>query len=162
MSRKIRLAMRKSFLLLLPLLLASGPGPDSHDSVSLKRGPCFGNCPVYEVELRGDGTATYDGADYAPREGRYVGRVDPAAVAALLDQLSEVDFWRMETDRQIRVQDLPQVVITAERRGRRHRVHTNLPPRELEPIQAAIDSVASEIDWVPEQRERTRPVAIRN
>jgi hypothetical protein len=151
--------MRKILLpaLLLPALLAGAPGP--RDTVSLRRGPCFGNCPVYEVVLRGDGSATYEGGAYAPREGHYEGRVDPAEIDALLERLDEVDFWGMEGDRQLRVQDLPQVVITAERRGRRHRVHTNLPPRELEPIQAAIDSLSASIEWIPEQPRRNRPVA---
>jgi hypothetical protein len=157
MRTSIRLA---SLLLFVPLIAARAA--DDGDSVTLRRGPCFGNCPIYEVVLRGDGTARYDGGDYAPRQGRWEGRVDPEAVQALLAQLQEVDFWRMEPDRQIRVQDLPQVVITAERRGRRHRVHTNLPPRELEPIQAAIDSVAAEIEWHAEQPERRRPVALGN
>jgi hypothetical protein len=156
--------MRKPFLLgaaiLLPALLGSGTAPGRDDSVALRRGPCFGNCPVYEVVLRGDGTATYDGGDYAPREGRFEGRVPPEEVAALLAMLEEVDFWHMEPDRQIRVMDLPEIVLTAERRGRRHRVHTNLPPRELEPIQAAIDSVARKIEWHDEPRQRTRRVAL--
>jgi hypothetical protein len=144
-------------ILLLPALLGSTTAPG--DSVAMRRGPCFGNCPVYEVVLRGDGTATYQGGDYAPREGRWEGRVAPEEVEALLARLREVDFWEMEADRQIRVQDLPEVVITAEQRGRRHRVHTNRPPAELQPIQRAIDSIAASIDWTPERQRRPRPVA---
>jgi hypothetical protein len=150
--------MRKLVLaaLLLPALLAGAARPG--DRVSLRRGPCFGNCPVYEVVLRGDGSASYAGGAYAPREGHFEGRVDPAAVDALIARLDEAGFWQMEADRQVAVQDLPRVSLTAERRGRRHSVHTNLPPRELESIQAAIDSVAASVDWVPEQARRGRAV----
>jgi hypothetical protein len=159
--------MRKSLmvgaLLILPALVGGrvAPEPRPHDAITLRRGPCFGNCPIYELTLRGDGTASYDGGDYAPRNGRYEGRVDPAAVESLLDLLEEVDFWRMEPDRQLRVQDLPEIILTAERANRgRHRVHTNLPPRELEPVQVAIDSVANLIEWRPRQEPRRRGVAV--
>lgn len=135
-------------LLLVPALLAGRPVQEA-DWVSLSRGPCFGNCPIYEVVLRADGSASYTGGDYAPRTGEYVGRVDPGAVERLLDRLHEVGFWEMKLDRQLRVMDLPEAVLRARDGDRRHRVHSNLTPRELEPIHAAIDSIAGEIDWTP-------------
>lgn len=143
-------------LLLVPALL--GARPAEPDWVSMRRGPCFGNCPIYEVTLRADGSATYLGGDYAPRTGRHEGKVDPAAVRALLRRLDDAGFWEMPVDRQLRVMDLPEVVLRAEHEGRTHRVHTNLAPRELERIQAAVDSLAETVDWQPERRERTRPV----
>ena len=145
-------------LLMVPLLAA---GRREADWVSLRRGPCFGNCPIYEVTLRDDGSATYLGGDYAPRRGRHEGRVDPRQVAQLVERLHEVGFWEMRVDRQLRVMDMPAATLRAERRGRRQQVHTNLPPRELAPIQAAIDSIADEIDWHPAQESRPRPVAFR-
>jgi hypothetical protein len=158
----MRIPLFVGTLLLLPALLAtrSAPAAKPGDSVTLRRGPCFGNCPIYEVTLRSDGRATYRGGDYAPRSGEYEGSVDPAAVEMLLDRLDDVDFWQMRPDRQLQVQDLPEMVLTAERANRRrHRVHTNLPPRELEPIQAAIDSVANQVDWRPIQEQRRRGAA---
>lgn len=144
-----------ALLALAPLMAAARPaGPN--DWVSLSRGPCFGNCPIYEVRLQADGTAQYTGGDYAPRQGRYEGRVDPEVVEALIDRLREVGFWRMAVDRQIRVQDAPEATLTAERRGDRHRVHTNLGSPDLTPILAAIDSVADQVDWRPVQERGRR------
>ena len=146
-----------ALVLLTPGLLAAGV-PKGLDWVALERGPCFGNCPIYEVTLRSDGLATYVGGDYAPRRGRFEAQVDSAAVARLLARLDSVGFWEMKVDRQLRVTDLPDVILRAERDGRQHRVHANLPPAELRPIHAAIDSIAEALDWRPVQ-ERTRAVA---
>jgi len=39
--------------------------PEIHDwstlRIGLKRGTCFGSCPAYELEIRGDGTVRYKG-----------------------------------------------------------------------------------------------------
>jgi len=150
----------KRFALLLALIptLATAPVPAPGDWISLRRGPCFGNCPIYEVRLQADGTAEYTGGDYAPRQGRFEGRVEPEVVEDLLERLRAVGFWRMELDRQLRVMDAPEAVLSAERRGDRHQVHTNLGAADLTPILAAIDSVADRVDWRPVQ-ERTRRTA---
>lgn len=142
------------------LLLAAGSGAPE-DWVELRRGPCFGNCPVYEVTLRADGTATYRGGDFAPRQGQWGGTVDPQRVERLLARLDSAGFWSMPRDRQLRIIDLPQTVLRARAGGREHAVHTNLTPEELAPLHAAIDSVADGVVWRRPAAERPRTVAVR-
>jgi hypothetical protein len=39
--------------------------PEIHDwnslRITLSRSACYGNCPVYDIEIRGDGTSLYEG-----------------------------------------------------------------------------------------------------
>jgi Domain of unknown function (DUF6438) len=45
-------------------------------SITLRRGPCFGTCPMYEVTLAADGAATWYGERFVDRLGRHQGQVD--------------------------------------------------------------------------------------
>lgn len=149
--------LRSTIPLLLATALLGAREAPQEASIALRRGPCFGTCPVYEVVLRSDGTATYEGGDHAPRRGRYEGQVDPGAVWALAERLDRAGFWRLRVDEQLRVMDLPEAVVTARVDDRQHRVHTNLPPAPLGEVLAAIDSVAAAIHWT-EARDRRSPV----
>ena len=52
-----------------------GYEPGEITSIRLHRGVCFGTCPDYDVTLNSDGTATYAGGQFAPRQGDYTGEV---------------------------------------------------------------------------------------
>jgi len=48
-----------------PQLKVNAAFPEIHDwntlRITLSRSLCYGRCPVYEVEIHGDGTFLYDG-----------------------------------------------------------------------------------------------------
>src|SRR5690242_20304163 len=64
--------------------------------VRLQRTACFGTCPVDEVVLRTDGTASYCGERFVDRVGRYRGSVPPEQLAQLARQLQEARFFRLK------------------------------------------------------------------
>ena len=49
------------------------PFPEIKDwntlKITLTRGPCFGSCPAYSVEIDGDGTVRYNGKGWVAIEG---------------------------------------------------------------------------------------------
>ena len=61
-----------TFLALLLAVSATTAAPEITE-IRLERTPCFGGCPVDEVILRPDGTATYVGKRFVDRIGRYRG-----------------------------------------------------------------------------------------
>jgi hypothetical protein len=44
-------------------------------SISLERTACYGECPIYSVDLHGDGTAEYLGLRFMEKEGPVLGQV---------------------------------------------------------------------------------------
>ena len=59
-----------------------------YDSISLRRDPCFGTCPMYEVTLYRNGRARYKGLRFVDRIGTWRGEVtiqDYARLSYLLD-----------------------------------------------------------------------------
>ncbi len=39
--------------------------------ITLERGPCFGECPIYKVEVRGDGSVFYKGEGFVAGSGHH-------------------------------------------------------------------------------------------
>jgi hypothetical protein len=70
-------------------------------SVTLRRGPCFGRCPVYDVTLAADGVATWSGERFVDRVGRFQGQVDLnnySRLARFIQGTDEPpDFWVIAT-----------------------------------------------------------------
>ena len=58
-------------MLCIGLLLALITAQPQITEIRLERTPCFGSCPVDEVILRPDGSATYIGKRFVKRIGRY-------------------------------------------------------------------------------------------
>lgn len=66
------------------------------DEVSLtrlERTICFGPRPVYEVELKSDGSATYYGEYFVDKMGLHLGRVAAEAFEQLARQVEGPGFF---------------------------------------------------------------------
>src|SRR5689334_4182170 len=55
-------------------------------TVNFERKACFGTCPAYTVTIHGDGRVEYVGKSQVKEQGSRQGRVDKAAVKALMSQ----------------------------------------------------------------------------
>jgi hypothetical protein len=55
----------------------------------------MGRCPVYTVEILGDGRAVYDGGRYVVVEGRRESRISPRQVSDLLAAAKAADAYRL-------------------------------------------------------------------
>lgn len=88
---------------------ASPPDP-RQVRIALQRTGCFGTCPDYWVELRGDGQVTYRGNSAVLVEGEHRWRVAPAAVAGLLERFRQADYFRLDGYYTVDATDLPTYV----------------------------------------------------
>lgn len=93
-------------LLLLPLLACSRPAPtpqaggetaaDTSFALGLERGPCFGFCPVYALEIQGDGRGVLR-ATGRGRTFRDSFQVDPSRVRAAVALADSLGFFVIDT-----------------------------------------------------------------
>ena len=75
--------------------------------ITLNRSGCFGICPIYNVEIHGDGTVIYDGQRFAVFTGRPTNHIPQPAARALFEQFRRADyFWSFDFYR-AQVTDLP-------------------------------------------------------
>jgi hypothetical protein len=135
------------------------PAPEDYEpgditSITLHRGVCFGTCPDYDVTLNSDGTATYAGGRFAPRQGDYTGEFgqwDFDNLAAFVVRAGFFDWkdeYRLEN-----VTDLPEYSITVAKAGMSKTVvqyGMNEPP-DFWVIAEVVDGISHDIAWAAVQ-----------
>ena len=107
---------------LAPAVAAAAP-IDRTFRARLERGPCFGFCPSYTVDLTADGRVRFEGRP--PGRGAANGclgvlrwRVSRAAVARLQRTVDRGGFYGFKSEYAAPVTDLPTYTVTVTRRGR--------------------------------------------
>jgi hypothetical protein len=64
--------------------------------VRLERSGCYGDCPIYTVEVHGNGDVVYQGSCHVLVVGHHQWRIEPAEVVALMGQVRAADFWSLK------------------------------------------------------------------
>jgi hypothetical protein len=75
-------------------VIAPDKRPD-FDSVQLKRGGCYGECPVYAVEVLADGTVNYTGERHVQTTGVRHAKLKAARLSLLSLAIEHADFWEL-------------------------------------------------------------------
>jgi hypothetical protein len=157
-------------LFLLPFLAAvSSPLSDTELRqvvITLKRGMCYGECPVYNVRITGDGQVSYDGEMFVAVEGKRTLKIPSQDVRDLVATFEKAgyfaagqyDYDHCQRDRCKRgfMTDAPSAVTSITIRGKTHQVAHNLgcycAPQALFDVEAAIDKVSRADRWVGKER----------
>ncbi len=81
---------------------ANGDLPRIKDRNSLRielvRTACYGTCPMYGVEIRGDGTATYCGLHFVNQVGERSRQVADAEISGLVAQFHAANFLKLNDE----------------------------------------------------------------
>jgi len=138
------------------------PNPVEFDTVVLRRTACYGQCPVYTVEISATGQVKYTGEEFVSVKGVRHGSVPQANVELLAAALRHVKFARMnekyqfETDGCVDMPtDFPSLSISVIKSGRTHHVSfytgchgPTVPTEELEWLSNTIDFMAQTDPWI--------------
>lgn len=133
--------------------------------ISLERTQCLGRCPVYKVEIFGDGRVLYEGLDHVKEEGTRESVVSRQDIVKLLEQIYAVRFFEMkdryanrpviaESDGMIIegvqvVTDQPAQVVSVRIGDYEKRVvHYYSGPQDLVELINRIDEIAGSDKWV--------------
>lgn len=66
------------------------------DTIRLARTACFGQCPVYEVEIGKDGQGKFVGEAFVKAKGIHEVRLDQRDLALLADIVDRAGFWKLQ------------------------------------------------------------------
>jgi hypothetical protein len=124
-------------------------------SVTLRRGPCFGRCPVYEVSLASDGTATWNGERFVDRIGLCRGQVDLNDYDKLTRFVNRAGFFGWEPEYVANVSDLPNYFLTVvtEEQTKTVRQYGVDEPADFWVIATLVDRLAEGVQWTTEPTE---------
>lgn len=88
--------------------------PDNPDPssvlIALKRTSCYGTCPSYRIELRGDGEVSYVGEGDVLLAGSHRWHIDPATIAPLLELFRRANYFTLDGYYEYPVSDLPTYI----------------------------------------------------
>ncbi|HYZ00691.1 MAG TPA: DUF6438 domain-containing protein [Candidatus Binatia bacterium] len=120
-------------------------------SVTLRRGACFGTCPVYQVRLDSDGTVTWEGERFVERLGRYSGQIDVDDFSRLAGFIRRANFFEWEPEYAGNVTDLPDYDLTVAAGGQVKTVRQNGidEPPDFWVIAALVDGLAERAGLTP-------------
>jgi Domain of unknown function (DUF6438) len=65
--------------------------------VSLQRTPCFGQCPVFKIELFSDGKVVYEGKTFSKRVGSYRATATPEFIKAIQQKAADIKYLSLDT-----------------------------------------------------------------
>jgi hypothetical protein len=126
------------------------------DSISLQRTACYGTCPIYQVVLRRDLSATYQGERFVSRLGAWHAGVPLEVYGRLSYLIERLDVMAMDSSYSRPVTDLPTSTLRIWPRGavRPKAVsdYANAAPPEVRIVMSMIDGIVGDLTWT-----RSRP-----
>ncbi|MGZ8998802.1 MAG: DUF6438 domain-containing protein [Allosphingosinicella sp.] len=134
-------------------------------AIVLERTGCYGNCPHYRVEIKGDGTASFETPDqedkWTPRlsplgvlvSGRHVSRIGKAELDGLVERFRSARFFGLKDRYEADITDGPYYSLTLRVGGRSKTVvdylgrHVGMPA-VVTGLEEEVDRVAGTARWI--------------
>ena len=121
--------------------------------ITLERTPCFGFCPVYTLNIHGDGTVVYEGKDFVKIKGHAEATISQEEIEQLVAEFEKVDYFSLHdsyTERTIT--DAPSVITSITIDGRTKTIehyHGDFStPEELTRLEDRIDEIINIDQWI--------------
>ena len=122
--------------------------------IILKRGPCYGPCPVYSVTIHNDGSVEWKGDLFVKEEGPRTWSISQKKIDALDKAIDKVKFMELRDKYdEYEVTDHPDATITVKfKEGTKKKVYhyfgDSSVPRVLEWLEIKIDKIAGTEPYV--------------
>jgi ankyrin repeat protein len=133
------------------------PFPEIKDYSSLKmrleRTECYGACPAYSIEVKGDGSVDFIGKSNVLMIGRHRGQIPKQAVDDLLAAFRQANYFSLRDSYVTRVTDNPTYRTSIEFDGLRKSVRDYVGvqagmPDAARDLEEAIDRIADTEKWI--------------
>jgi len=120
----------------------------------LKREPCYGKCPSYEVKLYDDGTIKYNGKANVKNIGYYIAYTSKQAIVNIQTKAEEIGYFGMKkqypASGQPQIYDVPQVTTFIKIGDKEHRItNRHDGPAVLFKLEDYIEQQLENLDWKP-------------
>ncbi len=121
--------------------------------ITLTRSVCFGSCPVYTVEIDGDGSVIYNGERFVAETGQRTARIPRRKVHQLYGAFRKAEFFWLFDKYQAHITDFPSYTVSIAYDGHRKKVldyagpHIGMPHAVAE-LEHLIDVTAGTDRWV--------------
>jgi ankyrin repeat protein len=139
----------------LPKTHQEFPGTQSTDGVvmTLSRSGCYGACPAYNLEIRGDGTLIYEGRGFVVVTGEHHDHLSPEQVETLVAAFRKADYFSLKDEYRYMVTDCATYTTSFEvdrvKKSVTDYVGEELGmPEAVTELEETIDEVAGTSKWI--------------
>ena len=134
---------------------ADGNNMPKDSYIKVKTTGCFGTCPIYEFQINGDGTATYNGERFVAVEGDKKKEFSFMEANLAFDSFRSANFWSYEDEYTGNVSDLPTTFLTFSEGGKTKTIKLYYDiPDELKRLSEYIKNLANSEGWVKKPNEK--------
>lgn len=114
---------------------------------SIEKTPCFGFCPVYKLDIYGDGKVVYKGTKNVDNVGDYTGKATQEQLDQLFNQAKELGFAEFEKEYDGPVTDLPTTYVAVWTNGELKKIKARYNvPDQLAQFIKYFDALSKEIE----------------
>ncbi|MAQ48064.1 MAG: hypothetical protein CMD27_04215 [Flavobacteriales bacterium] len=114
--------------------------------ITMKRTPCYGECPQYMISIYESGKVLYNGVRFVQKTGCFQSNINRQKINYIKFLLDEIQFFDLDDKYISEVTDLPSVITEVFVNGNRHKVIDRLEaPKKLKNLYAELDLLVDEI-----------------
>jgi len=123
-----------------------------------KKTPCYGKCPIYEVEVYTDGYITYNGKNFVEKIGAYETKISAEEVKALKQRFFDINFLELSNEYPIsgpKIADLPSTIIDF-RVGDmiKHVSDKHDAPKKLKELEKWVETYFDGLKWTKNNKDQ--------
>lgn len=123
------------------------------DAVEMSKGVCFGTCPVYNISIKGNGEAGYEGIRFVKKEGLFTKKFTAQETNVLFNAFEKSDFWSFQDEYTEEVTDLPTTFLTFRYKGKEKKIRMYFGyPEELETLAGYVAEMAESEGWTATEK----------
>ena len=120
---------------ILSCLLPSNLPIDSAPLITMKRTPCYGECPQYMISFYESGIVVYNGVRFVQNIGCFKSNINSQQINYIKLLLEEIQFFDLDEEYISEVTDIPSIITEVFINGNRHRVTDRLQaPKKLKNV----------------------------
>lgn len=150
--------MRKYiFVIILFVVGCSSSVPDydfttfseTNPLIKMEKTRCFGKCPVYGLEIKGNGDVILTGKENIDKIGEYKLKIGNDEIKRLLSAIDKAEFWSMKDEYDGRVTDLPSTYFSVQYDGKSKKVKSRYnAPKELDALEEVLAAYLERFGWI--------------
>jgi hypothetical protein len=121
-------------------------------NIKMKRNMCLGTCPVYSLEIFGNGTVVYNGERFVNVTGQQISNIPQEKVRKLVEEFYKINYFSFkDAYNEIVITDQPTVSTSINMSGIYKSVFDNhgaIAPEGLRLLENKIDETTNSSKWV--------------
>lgn len=116
---------------------------------TLRKGGCFGSCPVYEMRIDNMGKVHYDGIRFTDKAGKHIMQLTKDDLKALTAAFEAADIQKFKDDYRSNIPDLPLITISYTNGQKSKTIKGKTErPQEVHDLQALLSEIADRDGYI--------------